>query len=161
VVTASVKGAAKATAQISKKSFKPKGNLPALNLAQAESRGITLPAYEKPMIGATSGQGLPMNYETLVDAGITWGRGIHRQGMPWENYLEKLMPMGSRLPKNHNVFDFRDRVTWEAVSAKTLDTTTSSRLVKPERVYYTLKKSIDAAVNFEKSNLLRGVSKQK
>jgi len=92
----------------------------------------------------------------IVDANIKWGKGIERQGMPWEDYLASRLPAESRLPKNHNVFDFFDRVTGEALSAKTINTLTKSKLDDPSRVYYSLKKNIDAAFNFEKSNVVVG-----
>lgn len=92
-----------------------------------------------------------------VDVGIKWGKGIQAQGMPWENYLEKQLPHGSRLPKNYKAFDFFSDETGVAVSAKTLDTTTAAKLAKPAQVYSSLTRSIDAAANFT-SYELRGVT---
>ncbi|MEO8380806.1 MAG: hypothetical protein ABI779_14170, partial [Acidobacteriota bacterium] len=91
-----------------------------------------------------------------VDAGVKWGKGIQAQGMPWENYLEKQMPPGSRLPKNYKAFDFFADETGVAISAKTLDTTTAAKLAKPEQVYTSLTRSVDAAANFT-SYELKGV----
>ena len=85
----------------------------------------------------------------VVDAGITWGRGIQGQGMPWENYLAGQLPDGSRLPPNFKTFDFYDLETGNAISAKTLDTTTASRSANPTRIYYSLKSNIDSALNFD------------
>jgi filamentous hemagglutinin len=42
----------------------------------------------------------------VIDAGITWGKGIGKQGLPWENYLEAKMPAGARLPPKFKTFDF-------------------------------------------------------
>ena len=46
--------------------------------------------------------------------------------MPWEDYLGTQLPAGSRLPPNVKTFDFFDRTTGVATSAKTLDTTTAA-----------------------------------
>ena len=47
------------------------------------------------------------------------------------------------MPQNFESFDFYDAVTAKAVSAKTLDTTTASRIAKPEQIYSTLKGYVD------------------
>ncbi|MBS0271757.1 MAG: hypothetical protein JSR85_03820, partial [Proteobacteria bacterium] len=83
-----------------------------------------------------------------IDAGIKWKKGIQEQGMPWEDHVGAALPPGSRLPKNYKTFDHRNRITREAISAKTLDTNTLSRITDPKKVYYSLKKSIDAAERF-------------
>lgn len=58
------------------------------------------------------------------------------------------MPLGSRLPPFFKTFDYFDRETGLAASAKTINTTTASRLANPEQIYYTLKGYVDAAVEF-------------
>ena len=88
-----------------------------------------------------------------VDAGVRWGGGIQGQGMPWENYSANQLPTGSRLPPNFKTFDFFDEVTGTAISAKTLDTTTSAKLARPEQIYKSLKANIDATTNFESYTL--------
>ncbi|WP_208448953.1 hypothetical protein [Burkholderia ambifaria] len=95
---------------------------------------------------------------TVVDAGITWGKGIGTQGLPWENYLETKMPTGSRLPPNFKTFDFFDDVTGTATSAKTLDTTLSTRISDPQRVYTSVKGNIDDILNYDKPRTLSGVT---
>lgn len=50
-------------------------------------------------------------------------------------------------------FDFFDEVTGTAISAKTLDTTTSAKLARPEQIYKSLKANIDATTNFESYTL--------
>lgn len=80
--------------------------------------------------------------------GITWGKGIQGQGMPFEDYLANQLPAGTRLPPNFKTFDFFNEATGVATSAKTLDTTTSSRVSNPAQVYSSLKSNIDAAANF-------------
>lgn len=80
--------------------------------------------------------------------GLVWGKGAKGQGMPWENYLATRLPAGSRLPANFKTFDFYDARTKTAVSAKTLDTTTIAKVSNPDQIYYSLKKNIDAMLNF-------------
>jgi Possible hemagglutinin (DUF637). len=94
-----------------------------------------------------------------VDAGITWGKGIHSQGMPWENYLSSLFAEGSRLPKNFKTFDYFERFTGLASSAKTLNTMTPARIAQPRQTYSSLKKYIDDAAKFTGYKL--GTSKVK
>lgn len=59
----------------------------------------------------------------------------------------------ARLPQNFKTFDSYDIETKIAISAKTLNTMTASRLAQPERVWTSLKKSIDSAARFEKHTL--------
>jgi RHS repeat-associated protein len=91
------------------------------------------------------------------DVGIQWGKGVQLQGMPWEDYLERQLPAGSRLPKNFKSFDFFADESGVAISAKTLDTSTLAKLKDPRQVYTSLKRNIDAAANFT-SYELKGVS---
>lgn len=73
--------------------------------------------------------------------------------MPWEDYLGTQLPAGSRLPPNFKTFDFFDRTTGVATSAKTLDTTTAAKMANPSQVYSSLKGNIDAAVGFTEYGL--------
>lgn len=82
------------------------------------------------------------------DVGITWGRGIQEQGMPWEDYVAKSLPVDARLPKNFKTFDFYDELTGVATSAKTLNTGSSSMLKDPKNIYKSLKSNIDDAAGF-------------
>ncbi|WP_208994243.1 hypothetical protein [Pannonibacter phragmitetus] len=101
-------------------------------------------------IGAGKGVGEAVDRSTT---GIVWGKGIQDQGMPWENYLATKLPADSRLPPNFKTFDFFDPGTQTAISAKTLDTTTAARTIRPQQVYSTLKRNIDAVARFEKYEL--------
>jgi len=87
--------------------------------------------------------------DSVVDAGIRWGKGVQGQGMPWEDYLAKQLPAGSRLPPNFPTFDFYDIGSKTAISAKTLDTTTPSKIANPRQIFSSLKGSIDTAANFD------------
>jgi len=75
--------------------------------------------------------------------------------MPWENYLSSQLPAGSRLPPNFKTFDFYDEATKTAISAKTLDTTTLTKVANPSQVYSSLKSNIDATVKFTEYSLGR------
>ncbi|WP_218017646.1 endonuclease toxin domain-containing protein, partial [Sphingomonas pituitosa] len=86
--------------------------------------------------------------ETSVDAGIAWGKGIAGQGGPWEDYIAARLPVDDRLPPNFKTFDFFEKTTGRAISAKTLDTSTASRLSNPSQIYATLKSYADAVADF-------------
>lgn len=96
---------------------------------------------------------------TTIDADITWGKGIGGQGMPWEDYVGQQMAVEARLPPNFKTFDFFDQSTRSAISAKTLDTTTASKISHPERIFTSLKRNIDAAANFEQYSSTGGPSR--
>ena len=85
--------------------------------------------------------------------GIQWNSGIGKQGMPWENYVGKNLPVDARLPKNFKTFDYYDSRDGLAISAKTLDTQTASRTLKPRQIYNTLKNYIDKTANFKTYSL--------
>ncbi|EOI3409510.1 hypothetical protein ACTV70_000321 [Cronobacter dublinensis] len=85
--------------------------------------------------------------------GLKWGEGNMKQGMPWEDYVGTTLPADARLPKNFRTFDYYDSVTKTAVSVKSLDTQTASRLNNPKAVYYSIKGNIDTAANFKRAQL--------
>ena len=95
-------------------------------------------------------------YPLAEGTGIRWGGGIQDQGLPWEDYLQRTYSAEARLPKNFESFDFYDAVTGRAISAKTLDTTTPSRIAKPNQIYGTLKGYVDKMA-VEKTRSLSGV----
>ncbi|MBG3079360.1 DUF637 domain-containing protein [Proteus mirabilis] len=86
------------------------------------------------------------------EIGMKWSSGggnINTQGMSWENSIAKSLPVHTRLPKNFKTFDFyiaKDKV---AISAKSLDTQTMSKLNRPKQIYNTIKGNIDDAAKFE------------
>lgn len=89
--------------------------------------------------------------------GIHWGGDINKQGMPWEDYVGNSLPADARLPRNFKTFDYYDLTTKTAISAKTLDTQTPSRLAKPEQIYGTMKGYIDSTANFTEYELSRRI----
>lgn len=86
------------------------------------------------------------------EIGMKWSSGggnINTQGMSWENSIAKSLSVHTRLPKNFKTFDFyiaKDKV---AISAKSLDTQTMSKLNRPKQIYNTIKGNIDDAAKFE------------
>jgi hypothetical protein len=80
--------------------------------------------------------------------GIVWGRGIQDQGLPWERFLATLARVGKRLAAGAKVFDFFDKLTGRATSAKTLDTTTYSMAANPKQIFYRVKKYIDQMADY-------------
>lgn len=93
------------------------------------------------------------NTVTQKETGVSWGKGIAKQGMPWEDYLSTKLPANSRLPPNFSTFDYFDKSTGTAISAKTLDTTTIAKTNNPSQVYQALKSNIDAASDFKQASL--------
>ena len=73
--------------------------------------------------------------------------------MPWEDYLQRTYGADARLPQNFKTFDFYDEFSGHAVSAKTLDTTTASRIAKPDQIYGTLKGYVDKISDFKNYQL--------
>ncbi len=84
---------------------------------------------------------------------VPFGQGVGNQGYAYENALAAGMAAENRLPPNFKTFDFLDRGSGLAISAKTLDTTTPSRLNNPQRVYSSLRDSINAAADFDRYRL--------
>lgn len=83
-----------------------------------------------------------------IDARIAWDGGIKNQGMPWEDFLEARLTPEVRLPQNYKTFDFYDRNSRLALSAKTLNTVTEARLNNPSSIYSTVKSHVDKAADF-------------
>jgi RHS repeat-associated protein len=83
-----------------------------------------------------------------LEVGIPWGEGIGPQGYAWENYLGSLRPKVHRLPPDFKTFDFVDLETGLATSAKTLNTLSFGKLVRPRSVYSEIKKYVNAAADF-------------
>lgn len=128
-----VGGAAKAGIKVTEKAIAKVANAAKKELIEA-GKSITKPV-------------------TKAETGIEWGKGIQKQGMPWEDFVGKELPAGSRLPPNFKTFDYFDRATGKAVSVKTLDTTTPAKIANPKQIFNTLKNNIDAAADFTQHKL--------
>ncbi len=82
--------------------------------------------------------------------GIDWNAGISERGYAWENYYATQVSAESRLPAGFKVYDFYDKTTGVATSAKSLETTTAAKLANPKQIYYTMKsKMIDPIIDFQ------------
>lgn len=112
-------------------------------------RGLIKPGVAEIAVAAKATGGVVDRATT----GIEWGKGIRGQGLPWEDYLGTQLPAGSRLPPNFKTFDFFDRTTGIATSAKTLDTTTAAKIANPSQIYSSLKGNIDSAAGFAEYSL--------
>lgn len=90
--------------------------------------------------------------------GVEWGKGIKRQGMPWEDHLAaEASRAGTRLPPNFKTFDFWDPASRVATSAKTLETISATKIANPASVYSSLKNNIRDTLRFEEATL-KGVT---
>ncbi|WP_272574234.1 DUF637 domain-containing protein [Providencia sp. PROV259] len=90
------------------------------------------------------------------EIGMKWysqGGGINTQGMSWEDAIAKTLPDRARLPKNFKTFDFYNAEQKVAISAKSLDTQTLSKLNEPKQIYNSIKGNIDKAVQFKEYQL--------
>lgn len=90
------------------------------------------------------------------EIGMKWyskGGGINTQGMSWEDAIAKTLPDRARLPKNFKTFDFYNAEQKLAVSAKSLDTQTLSKLNEPKQIYNSIKGNIDSAIKFDSYSL--------
>lgn len=73
--------------------------------------------------------------------------------MPFEDFVGTKLSQGSRLPANLETFDYYDRATQRAISVKTMDTNTMTKLENPNQIYSILKGNIDAMINFTEHRL--------
>ena len=81
---------------------------------------------------------------------MSWTEGNYKQGYPFEDYMVTQLPKGSRLPEGFKAFDFYDVKTKTAISVKTLNTNTPSRIKDPKQLYTSIKGNIDDVVKFDK-----------
>lgn len=84
-----------------------------------------------------------------------WGGAIGKQGKANEDQILKQDPDLIALPINFKTFDIYNWTTETAISAKTIDMNTASKILKPSQLFTTLQKYIDAAANF-KTYTLKG-----
>lgn len=93
------------------------------------------------------------DWRRIDNPGIQWGRGIRQQGHPWERHLAERGDLGDWIEErapNFKTFDFLDRDTGLATSAKTLDTRAVGYVRQPKRVFGTVKGHIDRIDQFVK-----------
>lgn len=92
------------------------------------------------------------DWDIIETPGIEWGGPIGRQGHPWEAYLDRNDELGDwieRESRNYPTYDFYDRDTRTATSAKTLDTLAPSYLDRPSRIFGRLTGVIDQMNGFD------------
>ncbi|WP_413482323.1 DUF637 domain-containing protein [Morganella psychrotolerans] len=77
------------------------------------------------------------------------GSGINQQGMPFEHYIGTQLPANSKLPDNFKTFDFYDSKNKTAISVKTINTQTDSRLRKPNAIKYTINGHVNDIIKFK------------
>jgi hypothetical protein len=87
-------------------------------------------------------------------AGITWGKGIRRQGLGdgdagWEKYIASQNPDATLLPPGSKVFDVFKETSGEAISAKTLDTKTMTCIRNPQEVFNRVRRYVNDVLNYE------------
>jgi len=83
------------------------------------------------------------------EVGIVWEGGIKGQGDPFQRYCGKQLPNSEALPETSKTFDQYARATGTAVSDKTLNTLSFSYVRNPQRIYWRLKRYVDAAADYE------------
>lgn len=95
--------------------------------------------------------GLKQTVISKKKVGISWGF-IDKQGKPWEEYLQKILPKGTldlnELKPNFKTFDHL-LPDGTAISAKTLNTKAKSYTSNPKRITAQLNKYVDDMVNFK------------
>jgi hypothetical protein len=82
--------------------------------------------------------------------GLSWTGNWFERGYAFERYLERIFPE-AKLPDRFKTFDFFEKGT--AISAKTLDTNTLSRITKPELVRYQTNSYINSMIDFTEYEL--------
>ena len=92
------------------------------------------------------------NVITLEKTGITWGKGINNQGLPWEKYVQSTASPTTidlnLIKKNFAAYDHFDPKTGHAISDKTMDTIGSKTYQNPSKITYQLNQYVDQMNKF-------------
>ncbi|HHN8407371.1 TPA: hypothetical protein ACRRX0_002103 [Morganella morganii] len=80
------------------------------------------------------------------------GSSINQQGMPFEHYIGTQLPAGSKLPDGFKTFDYYDSKDKIAISVKTINTQTDSRLNKPDAIKYTINGHVNEIMKFSEDD---------
>jgi filamentous hemagglutinin len=83
-----------------------------------------------------------------AEVDIDWEGGIKGQGNPWELYVQQKYPNIQKLAPGSKTFDHFDQLFYDAISDKTLNTLTYSRITNPQSIYGKLTQYVDAAANY-------------
>jgi CDI toxin restriction endonuclease-like domain len=89
--------------------------------------------------------GIVSNDETRIG----WGQGLKEQDGGWAPYISRQDPGVRLLRQGSTGFDLVRDGTGEAISAKTLDTVTVSRIKRPQQLFSTVKRYVHAAENYQ------------
>ncbi|WFQ80874.1 DUF637 domain-containing protein [Xenorhabdus sp. SF857] len=83
--------------------------------------------------------------------GMSWTEGNYRQGYPFEDFVGKelKLPESARLPYGFETFDYFNQSTGQAISVKTLNTTTKSRMENPKQISNQLNGYINKIEKFD------------
>lgn len=100
-----------------------------------------------------TGQASKYRTVKLADTKIEWGYPINKQGLPWEDFLEPNLAEKNRLFINFKTLDFFDPITGLAINAKTINTTTSTRISSPTKISKKTKHYIDETIKFKEYTL--------
>ena len=76
------------------------------------------------------------------------GSSVNQQGIPFEHYIGTQLPPGSKLPDRFKTFDYYDSKDKIAISVKTINTQTDSRLNKPDAIKYTINGHVNKIAQF-------------
>nr|WP_247717667.1 DUF637 domain-containing protein [Morganella morganii] len=76
------------------------------------------------------------------------GSSVNQQGMPFEHYIGTQLPPGSKLPDGFKTFDYYDSKDKIAISVKTINTQTDSRLNKPDAIKYIINGHVNKMAQF-------------
>ncbi len=115
----------------------PAKNAPAEG--EAPAAAVEAPIKEIEGLGGVAGNS---------ESKIAWGKGIQDQDGGWAPYIAQQDPDARLLTKGSTGFDLVNDGTGEAISAKTLDTLTVSRIKRPQQLLSKLKAYIHAAEDY-------------
>lgn len=82
---------------------------------------------------------------------IKWGGDIKAAGKQWEGYIAAENPDARVLQTDTKTFDLFYEPSGKAISAKSLDPLCYGYINNPKRVYYTIKRYVNAAANYDKT----------
>nr|WP_025421479.1 hypothetical protein [Sodalis praecaptivus] len=87
----------------------------------------------------------------IEEISMKWGGNIKfDQGDPFEKFVgNKYFSKSTRTPDTFKTFDYFDEATGSAVSVKTLNTLSNSKINDPKRIYSSIKNNIDDTIKFQ------------
>jgi filamentous hemagglutinin len=98
--------------------------------------------------------------EGVIDGrsiGLNWLGNWFDRGYAFEDYLASKLPANWRLPPRFKTFDFFG--DGKAISVKTLDTNTLSRITDPDLIRYQINGYVNNMINFVEAPYRNGTGK--